>query len=117
MHVGEVVLHDVVRSAVGDGSEPKGRLLREWVSQSPVLHAAEVGEFLPGDHEGGQVGRVDGQKDQGEHGPDVSHASGSVATGAVHVHSSLKNKQFNLIVDASYTQTGPSSNAGDISLT
>ena len=43
----------------------------------------------PGDHEGSQVGRVDGQEDEGEGGPDVSHEPGRGAPGAVHIDRSL----------------------------
>lgn len=71
VHVREVVLHDVVGGAVGDGAESERGLDRLRVGQPLVLHPGEVGELLPGDHEGRQVGRVDGQEDQGEGSPDV----------------------------------------------
>lgn len=32
-------------------------------------------KLLPGDHEGGQIGRVNGQENQSEHRPDTSHNS------------------------------------------
>ena len=43
----------------------------------------------PGDHEGSQVGRVDGQEDEGEGGPDVSHEPGRRTPWAVHIDRSL----------------------------
>ena len=52
---------------------PEGRLHGGGVHEQLVLEAGEVGELLPRDHEGRQVGRVDRQEDQGEHGPDVGH--------------------------------------------
>lgn len=40
-----------------------------------VLDAWEIVEFLAGDHEGREVGSVDGQKDESKHGPHVAHES------------------------------------------
>ena len=46
--------------------------------------------LLPGDHEGGQVGGVDGEKDHREEGPDAGHEPGGEAPGAVHLDGSLE---------------------------
>ena len=37
------------------------------------LDPREVEELLPGDHEGGEVGGVDGEEDQGEQRPHIGH--------------------------------------------
>jgi len=76
MHVRKVVLHDVIRGAVGYGSEAKWRLGLQRVGQTRVFQAGQVRKLLSGDHERGQVGRVDGQEDQGEGGPSIGHKSG-----------------------------------------
>ena len=38
-----------------------------------VVDTRELCPLLPGDHEGGEVGGVDGEEDQGEQRPHVSH--------------------------------------------
>jgi len=47
-------------------------------------------EFFPGDHESGQVGSVDGKKDDREHGPHVGHEAGCEASGTVYVDGRLE---------------------------
>ena len=53
------------------------RRVLSWIpSYRPItahLDPREVEELLPGDHEGGEVGGVDGEEDQGEQRPHVSH--------------------------------------------
>lgn len=47
----------------------------EWNIRSYplVFNSAQIVEFLPRDHESRQVGRVDGQEDDGERGPNVGY--------------------------------------------
>ena len=60
-----------MRVAVRDGGVLQGRLLTVRVADLGVLQAGEVVVLLPGDHEGGQVGGVDGEEDHGEESPDT----------------------------------------------
>ena len=41
-----------------------------------IVDTGEVVEFLPGDHEGREVGCVDGQEHHREHRPHVRHEPG-----------------------------------------
>ena len=54
-----------------------------WISSCrPItahLDPREVEELLPGDHEGGEVGGVDGEEDQGEQRPHIGHQPRRVA--------------------------------------
>ncbi len=45
------------------------------MAHSLVVDAFEVVILLSSDHEGGQIGGVDGQENHGEGGPDASHKS------------------------------------------
>ena len=90
VHVRKVLQHDKVCRAVGDCSESKQRLGGHGIGQPGVLDPGEVEVFLPGDHEGGQVGGVDGEEDEGEQGPDIGHEPGGVALGTVNIHRGLE---------------------------
>ena len=46
VHLREVVLHDIVGGAVGDGSKAKLRLNGVGVGEAPVLHPGQIGELL-----------------------------------------------------------------------
>ena len=48
--------------------------------------------LLPGDHEGGQRGRVDGQEDHGEQGPNGGHEAGRERPRAVHADRGLEEQ-------------------------
>ena len=56
--------------AVGDSCVLQGRLLTVWVADLGVLQSGEVMVLLPRDHEGCQVGGVDGEEDHREESPD-----------------------------------------------
>lgn len=43
-----------------------------------IVNATEFMELLPGDHDGCQVGGVDGEEHDGEHGPHVGHEPANV---------------------------------------
>lgn len=90
MHNREVVLHHVVGGAVGNGAEAKRRFVRQRVTQTTVFEAGQIGELLPGDHEGGQVGRIDGQEYESEERPNVGHEAGRVTAREVHVDRGLE---------------------------
>ena len=90
MHGREVLFHDKISGTVGDCSKSEGRFRGERVGESGVLHSGEVEELLPGDHEGGEVGSVDGEEDEGEESPDVGHQSGGVTLGTVHIDCSFE---------------------------
>ena len=62
-----------MRVAVRDGGELEGRLLAIRVADLGVLQPGQVVVLLPRDHEGGQVGSVDGEEDHREEGPDTRH--------------------------------------------
>ena len=47
----------------------------------------------PGDHEGGEVGGVDGEEHHGEERPDGGHEAGGEAAGAVHLSSQCAVQQ------------------------
>ena len=47
VHLREVVLHDVVGGAVGNGSKAKGRLDGAGVCQTAILESDQIGKFLP----------------------------------------------------------------------
>ena len=52
------------------------RELMQLTTYPPIaahLDPREVEELLPGDHEGGEVGGVDGEEDQGEQRPHIGH--------------------------------------------
>ena len=57
-----------------------------------VVETPEVVPLLPGDHEGGKGGGVDGQKDDGEQGPDGGHKARSEGPRAVHIHWGLEEQ-------------------------
>lgn len=75
MHLPKVLGEDAVRVGPGHGAELEHGLVGGGPGQPVIVHAAEVEELLAGDHEGGEVRRVDGQEDHGEHRPDVRHES------------------------------------------
>ena len=76
--------------AVGDGGELQGWLLAVRVADLGVLQPGQVVVLLPGDHEGGQVGGVDGEEDHREEGPDAGHKPGGEAPGTVHLDGGLE---------------------------
>ncbi len=53
VHGGKVVLHHVVRGAVGDGAEPEGWLRGLGIGESVILQTAEIRKLLSSNHEGG----------------------------------------------------------------
>ena len=66
----------------------------------------EVVPLLSGDHEGRQAGRVDGQEDDGEQGPDGGHEPGRERPWAVSVdwnlkHSSISCEQLGVFATSS----------------
>ena len=71
--------------AVRDGRVLQRRLLTVRVADLGVVQPGEVVVLLPGDHEGGQVGGVDGEEDHGEESPDAGHEPGCEAPGTVHL--------------------------------
>ena len=76
--------------AVGDSCVLQGRLLTVWVADLGVLQSGEVMVLLPRDHEGCQVGGVDGEEDHREESPDTGHEPGSEAPGTVHLDGGLE---------------------------
>ena len=76
--------------AVGDSCVLQGRLLTVWVADLGVLQSGEVMVLLPRDHEGCQVGRVDGEEDHREESPDTGHEPGSETPGTVHLDGGLE---------------------------
>ena len=90
MHRGEVLFHDKISGTVGDCSKSEGRFRGERVGESGVLNSREIKELLPGDHEGGQVGRVDGEEDESKESPDICHQPGRVTLGTVNIDCSFE---------------------------
>ena len=90
LHLWEVFLQNEVGCPVGCRSKSEVGFRRLRHAQARVVDAREVEILLPGYHEGGQVGRVDGEEDQGEESPDVGHEAGGDALGAVHVDGGLE---------------------------
>ena len=90
MHCGKVLFHDKISGTVGDCSKSEGRFRGERVRESGVLNSREIKELLSGDHEGCQVGRVDGEEDDREESPDTRHEPGREAPGTVHLHRGLE---------------------------
>lgn len=45
------------------------------MTYSRIIDATKFVELLPSYHDSRQVGSVDGEEDDGKHGPDVSHES------------------------------------------
>ena len=86
----EVFLQDEVGCPVGCRSKAEVGFRGLRHAQARVVDAREVEILLPGYHEGGQVGRVDGEEDQGEESPDVGHEAGGDALRAVHVDGGLE---------------------------
>ena len=57
-----------------------------------VIESRVLIPVLPGDHEGGERGRVDGEEDDGEQRPDGRHEAGGEGARAVHVHGCLEQE-------------------------
>ena len=55
-----------------------------------ILDARKLVELLLGDHEGGQVGGVDGEEDHREESPDAGHEPGGESPGTVHLDGGLE---------------------------
>lgn len=55
-----------------------------------VIEAGEFVELFASDHEGRQVGSVDGEEDDGEHGPNIGHEAGGEAARRVNVYRRLE---------------------------
>ena len=95
MVVWKVVFENVVSGAGRNSAEAKGGFDRGRVGEPLVVQTGEVGELFPGDHEGRQVGRVDGQKDEGKGGPNVGHEPRRVAARTIDVDCRLKEDRPN----------------------
>ena len=63
-------------------------------SHPRIVQPDEVVPLLSGDHEGRQAGRVDGQEDDGEQGPDGGHEPGRERPWAVSVDWNLKHSSI-----------------------
>ena len=55
--------------------------MRKWEPYPGVINPSELVPLLPGDHEGRQVGGVDGEEHHGEQRPDGGHEPGDVVIG------------------------------------
>lgn len=55
-----------------------------------IVNPCEVVELFSCDHEGCQVGRVDGEEDESEHGPNIGHTSCGIPSRTVHIYSCLE---------------------------
>ena len=62
-----------MRVAVWNGGVLERRLLAVGVADLGVVQPRQVMVLLAGDHEGGQVGGVDGQEYHREQSPDAGH--------------------------------------------
>lgn len=75
VHLLEVLGQRAVCVAPRYGAEFEHGFVREGPGESVIVHAAELVELLPCDHEGGQIGSVNGEEHHGEQRPDVRHKS------------------------------------------
>ena len=55
-----------------------------------IIQPRELVPLLPGDHEGRQVGGVDGEEDESKESPDICHQPGRVTLRAVNIDCSFE---------------------------
>lgn len=73
MHLLEVLRERAVRVAPRYRAEFEHRFVRPRLRQSMIVYPGELVELFPRDHEGGQVGSVDGEEHHGKQRPHVRH--------------------------------------------
>lgn len=66
MHLFKIFCQCAVRVTPRYGAEFKHGLVRKWLSEPVIVHAGKFMEFFPRNHEGSQIGSVNGEKDHGE---------------------------------------------------
>lgn len=75
VHLFKVLGESAVRVTPGYGTEFEHGFMGPWLRQTVIVHPCELVELLPRDHEGGQVGSVNGEEHHGEQRPHVRHES------------------------------------------
>lgn len=75
MHLLEIFCQSAVSVAPRYGTKLEHRLVGPWLGQTMIVNTGELVKLLPRDHEGGQVGSVNGEEHHGEQRPHVRHES------------------------------------------